>query len=179
MNITEILATFDSAHSLVRTEPAESTRLLLYALDALREDIVRAVGLQHPTETPTLDLDPLLEAITQLQHIPTVSQTPGLELLPALTGITDSNTALLELLKLLEHRLRGVGSGGGGGPSVVGLSTETVERLTGLVPVAYNAISLAYTGDNITTVTYKVGATTVATLTLGYTGDNLTSVVRT
>ena len=50
-----------------------------------------------------------------------------------------------------------------------------------LVPVAYDYISLAYTGANVTTVIYKMGGalgTTVATLTLGYTGSDLTSVTR-
>jgi len=57
------------------------------------------------------------------------------------------------------------------GSQVVGLSA--------LVPVAYNEISLSYTGANLTGVIYKQAGATVATLTLGYTGDNLTSVVRT
>ena len=53
-----------------------------------------------------------------------------------------------------------------------------VVALSALVPAEYNSIDLSYTGDNLTGVVYKQGATTVATLTLGYTGANLTSVVR-
>lgn len=52
----------------------------------------------------------------------------------------------------------------------------------GLVPKAYDYISLGYTGDNLTSVTYKTGGsggTTVATLTLGYSGSTLTSVTKT
>lgn len=51
-----------------------------------------------------------------------------------------------------------------------------------LVPSTYDYISLGYTGDNVTTVTFKsggAGGTTVATLTLGYSGSNLTSVTKT
>lgn len=48
-----------------------------------------------------------------------------------------------------------------------------------LVPELYDSIDLGYTGDDLTTVTYKLGVATVATLTLGYTGGRLTSVVRT
>lgn len=55
----------------------------------------------------------------------------------------------------------------------------SVTAFSSLVPVAYNEISLSYTGANLTGVIYKQSGSTVATLTLGYTGDNLTSVVRT
>lgn len=51
-----------------------------------------------------------------------------------------------------------------------------------LVPFVYDYISLAYTGENLTSVVYKTGGssgTIVATLTLGYSGSNLTSVTRT
>jgi hypothetical protein len=54
-----------------------------------------------------------------------------------------------------------------------------VVALNALTPVAYDEVSLSYTGANLTGVVYKQDSTTVATLTLGYTGDNLTSVVRT
>lgn len=54
-----------------------------------------------------------------------------------------------------------------------------VRQLSGaLIPVAYNEITLSYTGSNLTGVVYKSSGVTVATLTLGYTGANLTSVVR-
>jgi hypothetical protein len=52
----------------------------------------------------------------------------------------------------------------------------------GLVPNAYDYISLGYTGDNLTSVVYKTGGsggTTVATLTLAYSGSTLTSVTKT
>jgi len=50
-----------------------------------------------------------------------------------------------------------------------------------LVPEKHDYISLGYTGNNLTTVVYKTGGSggaTVATLTLAYTGDNLISVTR-
>lgn len=53
--------------------------------------------------------------------------------------------------------------------------------LEGLSIPEHDYIQMAYTGDNLTTVTYKYGGssgTTVATLTLAYTGSNLTSVTR-
>jgi len=46
----------------------------------------------------------------------------------------------------------------------------------GLVPEAYDELLLGYSGTNLTTVTYRMGGLTVATLTLGYSGSNLTSV---
>jgi hypothetical protein len=54
--------------------------------------------------------------------------------------------------------------------------------LNSLVPSAYDYVSLTYTGDNVTTVVYKLGGSggsTVSTLTLAYSGDNLTSVTKT
>ena len=48
-----------------------------------------------------------------------------------------------------------------------------------LVPKEYDTIELSYTGSDVTGVVYKVGTTTVATLTLTYTAGNLTKVVRT
>lgn len=64
-------------------------------------------------------------------------------------------------------------------------ATETTQQQIlaaisgGLVPTQYDSIELGYTGDNLTSVVYKLGATTVATLTLTYVGDLLTQVVRT
>lgn len=58
----------------------------------------------------------------------------------------------------------------------------TVNTLTGLEIPDHDHIGLAYTGGNLTTVTYKTGGpsgTTVATLTLSYDGSsNLTSVLK-
>lgn len=57
-----------------------------------------------------------------------------------------------------------------------------LQAIAGLVPSAYDYISLSYTGSNLTTVVYKTGGsggTTVATLTLVYdVNDNLTSVTK-
>ena len=54
-------------------------------------------------------------------------------------------------------------------------------NMCGLVPEQYDYISLGYTGDNLTTVIYKLGGSggdTVATLTLAYTGARLDTVTR-
>lgn len=57
-----------------------------------------------------------------------------------------------------------------------------LQAIAGLVPSAYDYISLSYTGSNLTGVVYKTGGsggTTVATLTLAYDGsNNLTSVTK-
>lgn len=62
------------------------------------------------------------------------------------------------------------------------LKTGLDVRLLGnLVPRDFDHITLAYTGANLTSVTYRVGGgsgTTICTLTLGYTGSNLTTVSR-
>ena len=54
--------------------------------------------------------------------------------------------------------------------------------IDGLSIPEHDYIGMAYTGSNLTTVTYKTGGsggTTVATLTLAYDGsDNLTSVTK-
>lgn len=54
-----------------------------------------------------------------------------------------------------------------------------IPTLTGLMIPAHDSITLGYTGSNLTSVVYKAGGNTVATLTLGYTGSDLTSVVKT
>jgi len=54
----------------------------------------------------------------------------------------------------------------------------TVNTLTGLDIPKHDNIALTYTGDNLTGVAYKVGASTVATLTLAYTGSRLDSVTK-
>lgn len=54
--------------------------------------------------------------------------------------------------------------------------------LSGLVPAAYDYISLSYTSTNLTGVVYKTGGsggTTVATLTIAYSGTDISSVTRT
>lgn len=56
-----------------------------------------------------------------------------------------------------------------------------VTPMNALVREKYDAISLGYTGSNLTTAVFKQGGlagSTVATLTLAYTGDRLDSVVR-
>lgn len=50
--------------------------------------------------------------------------------------------------------------------------------LGNLVSEDYDSFDLSYTGDNLTSVVYKLDGDTVATLTLSYTGDKLTNVVR-
>jgi hypothetical protein len=52
------------------------------------------------------------------------------------------------------------------------------EIVQGLVNAPFDSLELGYTGTNLTSVVYKSGGVTVATVTLGYTGSNLTSVVR-
>ena len=47
-----------------------------------------------------------------------------------------------------------------------------------LVPKEYDTIQLAYTGDDLTEVTYKNSGVTVAVLTLQYTSGRLTQVSR-
>lgn len=47
-----------------------------------------------------------------------------------------------------------------------------------LVPEEYDSIELSYTGTNLTGVVYKLGVTTIATLTLAYTGSRLDSVTK-
>lgn len=54
-----------------------------------------------------------------------------------------------------------------------------LQSLIGFDIPEFDYVSLGYTGENVTTVVYKVGGaggTTVRTLTLAYSGSNLTSV---
>ncbi len=56
-----------------------------------------------------------------------------------------------------------------------------VPVVTGLGIPEHDYIGLAYTGDNLTGVTYKLGGSggvTVATLTLAYTNSRLDSVIK-
>lgn len=65
--------------------------------------------------------------------------------------------------------------------TVVAAAANPIATVDALVPTKYDYVSLGYTGDDLTSVTYKTGGsdgTTVATLTLGYTGGKLTSVAR-
>lgn len=71
----------------------------------------------------------------------------------------------------LVERQRVVAYGPNGGPI-------SALQANALVPVAYDEIVLTYTGNNVTTVVYKLATATVATLTLSYSGDNLIGVVR-
>jgi len=61
------------------------------------------------------------------------------------------------------------------------ITGEPLEVFSGLEIPEHDYIALSYTGDNLTSVVYKVGGvggTTVATLTLGYSGSQLVSVAR-
>jgi len=57
-----------------------------------------------------------------------------------------------------------------------GESVDLLEQIRGFDIPPYDEIELGYTGDNLTTVVYKLATVTVATLTLAYTGDKLTNV---
>lgn len=50
---------------------------------------------------------------------------------------------------------------------------------TSLAPSLYDTINLTYTGSDLTGVVYKLGATTISTLTLTYTSGKLTKVEKT
>lgn len=50
--------------------------------------------------------------------------------------------------------------------------------LTGLAIPEHDTVELSYTGADLTGVTYKQGAATVATLTLTYSDGKLTKVVK-
>lgn len=62
------------------------------------------------------------------------------------------------------------------------VAIRTIGSGGGFVTEKFDFVGLSYTGDNLTTATYKLGGsggTTVATLTLAYTGDQLDSVTKT
>lgn len=56
----------------------------------------------------------------------------------------------------------------------MGATKETVISLEALVPERYDEQVFAYTGDNLTSITYKWKTNTVAVVTMEYTGDKLT-----
>lgn len=75
------------------------------------------------------------------------------------------------------------GSGTNGDPFVVtnALPAGTVvglESFPGFNLPNYDEIQLGYTGEDVTTVTYKENGATVATLNLSYTNGLLTGVAR-
>jgi len=53
-----------------------------------------------------------------------------------------------------------------------------IPTITGLSIPEHDNIQLTYTGENLTGVAYRVGSTTVATLTLSYTGSRLDSITK-
>jgi hypothetical protein len=60
--------------------------------------------------------------------------------------------------------------------------TYSLTALSGLTIPPHDYVELGYTGDNLTSVVYKLGGSggsTVATLALTYSGSNLTSVTKT
>lgn len=69
---------------------------------------------------------------------------------------------------------------GSGGTNITPV-VEQLQTINSLVPSRYDYISLGYTGDNVTSVVYRLGGasgTVVSTLTLAYSGSNLTSVTK-
>lgn len=69
-------------------------------------------------------------------------------------------------------------------PHTVGSNPEALaelQTLNSLVPSVYDYIEMSYASDKLTGVVFKVGGSggdTVSTLTLAYTGENLTSVTK-
>lgn len=59
-----------------------------------------------------------------------------------------------------------------------GDDTYSIPVATGMAIPPHDKVEIDYTGADITSVTYKMGSTTLATLTLTYSGGNLVSVAR-
>jgi hypothetical protein len=68
--------------------------------------------------------------------------------------------------------------GGDGYGRTVSPTDPLPVSFAGLDIPKHDNIQLTYTGDNLTSVVYRVGVTTVATLTLAYTGSRLDSVTK-
>ncbi|HUR18906.1 MAG TPA: hypothetical protein VMZ51_08235 [Acidimicrobiales bacterium] len=67
MGIADIIGTYDSAHSKARSDPSEANLLLLYALDALRADLLAALA-GYPVPNPVgLDLSEITSAIRSIK----------------------------------------------------------------------------------------------------------------
>lgn len=64
------------------------------------------------------------------------------------------------------------------GVEIANDSGNPIPTITGLSIPEHDNIQLTYTGDNLTGVAYRVGSTTVATLTLTYTGSRLDSIAK-
>ena len=58
------------------------------------------------------------------------------------------------------------------------LASFRMHNINSLIPVEYDELELAYTVNDLTSVIYKLGGATVATLTLSYTTGKLTGVVK-
>lgn len=54
-----------------------------------------------------------------------------------------------------------------------------IDSVLGFKIPEYDSIDLGYTGDDITTVTYKKAGVVVRVLTLTYTSGNLTNITQT
>lgn len=67
--------------------------------------------------------------------------------------------------------------GPNGGPLPVSFDDSPPVPVSGGFQIpAHDNRQLSYTGDNLTSVAYRVGSTTVATVTLSYTGSRLDSI---
>ena len=59
-----------------------------------------------------------------------------------------------------------------------GADIQHVIAYSALVPKEFTRFDLGYTGNYVTSIVYKQGTTTVATITISYNGDKITSVSR-
>lgn len=130
LTIADVIATYDSAHSHARSDPSEANLLLLYALDALRTDLLAALSAQRsPEPVNGIDLSELTAAVKGLA-VPEATPAPGaVDLTPMLAGLSDTALAQLDALKNLTTRIGAIGRGGGGGPSVVAINDASNNRL--------------------------------------------------
>lgn len=163
--------------------------LLLSAWQALRR-IEQAIAARNELPAPQVTVTPpdLTDIVTAVQGL---GGTPGPsadDIARAIADVIaparpdDGGEALRQVaegLKLLDHRLQGFGKQAYGGGSVSLSPNQSISVANQLIPSAYDEIVLTYSGDDVTSVVYKQGAATVATLTLTYTGTNVTRVVRT
>lgn len=143
-----------------------------------------------PLELPEIRIDPpdlsaIVTAVTSLNGTGPTAEEIARAIAaviappPATTsGGAEALEAVARALEKLDFRMQGMGKQAYGGGSVSLLPNQSVSVANQLIPSAYDEIVLAYTGDDVTGVTYKQGGTTVATLTLTYVGTNVTRVVR-
>lgn len=165
----------------VNNQPVKELQAIEKAVNKLKLDPKFTPKIEvKPTDVKVeaVDFQPLVDVLVPIRELLEREPLPPQDLSPLSDKLSAIRQALQDLVDkpMPATRFRASFS------EIVQLTADgkvPTSSSSGLLgDISYDQIDLGYSGDNVTSVTFKEDGTTVTTLTLAYSGDNVTSITK-